>query len=135
MDRRRSRGAARDEELPHVLPGATQQLGHVGEADDVRVHLDQGRFRKRAADIADGAQDGLTRGVREACEIQGHPADLADTDQCVITAGIAEALDQVVRDDIDRSEREAECEFVFSRRTLLTLRCRTCRPCTRRPSV
>ena len=92
MDRRRSRGAARDEELPHVLPGATQQLGHVGEADDVGVHLDQSRFRKCAADIADGAQDGLTRGIRTAHEIQGHPADLTDTDQCVITAGIAKAL-------------------------------------------
>ena len=116
MYRRRCVNAATDEQLAHVLPGTAHHSGHVGKADDVGGDFDQSGLRKCSPHIVDGAQDRSVGDFRTAYKLQGDATGLADTDERVIAAGVAKAIDHVVGHDAGRREHEAQCELVFLQR-------------------
>ncbi len=84
-------------QLAHVLARHADDLSHVGQPDQIRRHFDQPGRRRSAAHISQRATHSSAGIGRFASELQRQSPRLPDTDQGVIAAGFAQALDQRIR--------------------------------------
>jgi hypothetical protein len=124
MHRRRRQDGTVQQQLPDVLPTATDYLGHLRDTYEVGRHLDEHGFGNRLPHVEYCAENGVSSGLGLAIEGKSQTSSLADTHDRIIAPACPESLDMLVSVARRRGNVKDEGEPVFLHRSafFLTMR-------------